>query len=140
MEAEKKTPKLDPKGQYLIQEGSGAVYIWSEALAKRKDMREYNPSGQPIEPAAAEKKVPIELQDKTFLVSPELHAVLAEMGAVMVALQDENARLKAEAADFEAFKVRMDTDKTDLEEQLEAYRAAEIAEAKEIPPDRKKGK
>ncbi len=141
---EKKTPTLDPKGRYLIQD-SGHIYIYSEALAARKDMKPYFPGERSIDPVEVEKKVPIELQGKTFMVAPDLHTVLAEMGGVMVEMQEENARLKAEAADFEAFKVRMDTDKTDLEEQLEAARA-EIAGLKTDPepeqpaPDKKKGK
>ncbi|MDA8126075.1 MAG: Arm DNA-binding domain-containing protein [Deltaproteobacteria bacterium] len=35
--------KLNSNGRYLIQDGSGHIYIWSEALAKRKDMRPYDP-------------------------------------------------------------------------------------------------
>lgn len=45
--------KLNPNGRYLIQEGSGHIYIWSEALAKRKDMRPYDPvTGQALVPGS----------------------------------------------------------------------------------------
>jgi len=115
---------LDPKGKYLIQDGSGTVYVWTEALSKRKDMRPYDPvkKGLTEEPTADEKRVPIELQGKNFMVEAALHAVLTDMGKVLVALQEENRALKENAANFEAFKERLETDNLDLQEQLEKLR------------------
>lgn len=92
---------LDPKQRYLIQDGSGQIYIRTEKLAKRKDMKEYDPvsKGKAFEPneATTKKRVEIELQGKTFLVEQELYDVLTEMGSAMVALQQEIAALKPEA-------------------------------------------
>lgn len=116
---------LDPKAKYLIQEGSGAIYLHTDKLAKRKDMKPYNPEtgGRVIEPNEATKRlVEIELKGKSFLVAPDLHDVLTEMGGVMVALQEENAALKDKTADFDAERERLTTDIQDLMEQLEAVR------------------
>ena len=114
--------ELDPGQKYLKQEETGAIYIWTEALSKRKDMRPYRPGdqlraglGQHIPDAAQEK---IELQGKTFSVSKELYDVLMDMGSVLIALQEENATLKTEREGFEAFKERLTTDNLDLAEQL----------------------
>jgi len=136
---------LDPKGKYLIQDGSGTVYVWTEALAKRKDMRPYDPverKGLAMEPTASEKRVPIELQGKAFMVEAALHAVLTDMGKVLVALQEENRALKEKEAGFEAFKERLETDNLDLQEQLEKANK-ELAQftkvdgPAEAPPEKK---
>jgi len=91
---------LDPRGKYLIQKGSGQIFVWSEALSKRKDMSDYDPvrSGKVIEGLAPPKRttVPIEIQGQTFQVEPALYAVLMEMGNVMVGLQEQNAVLLGE--------------------------------------------
>ena len=136
---------LDPKGKYLIQDGSGTVYVWTEALSKRKDMRPYDPverKGLAMDPTASEKRVPIELQGKAFMVEAALHDVLTEMGSVLVALQGENKDLKEKAAGFEAFKERLETDNLDLQEQLEKATAElkQFTEASEPAPQEKKGK
>ena len=137
---------LDPKGKYLIQDGSGTVYVWTEALAKRKDMRPYDPverKGLAMDPTASEKRVPIELQGKAFMVEAALHAVLTDMGKVLVALQEENRALKENAANFEAFKERLETDNLDLQEQLEKTKE-ELAQFTKVngpeAPTEKKGK
>ena len=136
---------LDPKGKYLIQDGSGTVYVWSEALAARKDMRPYDPvkKGLTEEPTADEKRVPIELQGKAFMVEAALHAVLTDMGKVLVALQEENRALKEKEAGFEAFKERLETDNLDLQEQLEKTKE-ELAQFTKVngpeAPTEKKGK
>lgn len=137
---------LDPKGKYLIQDGSGTVYVWTEALAARKDMRPYDhqtKGSKALEPTATEKRVPIELQGKTFLVEDGLHAVLTDMGKVLVALQEENRALKENAANFEAFKERLETDNLDLQEQLEKTKE-ELAQFTKVngpeAPTEKKGK
>lgn len=116
---------LDPKGKYLIQDGSGTIYIWTEALSNRKDMRPYDheTKGKFLEPTAAEKRVPIELQGKTFMVEAPLHAVLTDMGKVLIGMQEENRALKDAAEKFAAFKERLETDNLDLQEQLEKSRA-----------------
>ena len=136
---------LDPKGKYLIQDGSGHIYVWSEALAARKDMWPYDhqtKGSKALEPTATEKRVPIELQGKTFLVEDGLHAVLTDMGKVLVALQEEARALKEKAAGFEAFKERLETDNLDLQEQLEKATAElkQFTEASEPAPQEKKGR
>ena len=132
---------LDPKGKYLIQDG-GTVYVWTEALAARKDMRPYDPErkGLALEPTANEKRVPIELQGKAFMVAQDLHGVLTEMGGVLVALQAENKALKEEKANFDAFKERLETDNLDLQEQLEKAKAQIEEMTKPGPEPDKKGK
>jgi len=117
-----KKPIYDPDGKYLIQDGSGHIYQWSEKLADRKDMRAYDPTGKkPIEPAPATKGlVEIELQGKSFMVEQALYDLLAEMGEKWTAMQEAVEALTAEKTDFEAFKVRLDTDNADLAEQLKA--------------------
>ena len=74
MKTKSKEVTLNPKQKWLIQDG-GHIYPWTEALAARKDMRPYDPERKGIatEPTATEKRVPIELQGKTFLV--EDHSV-----------------------------------------------------------------
>ena len=138
---------LDPKGKYLIQDGSGTVYVWTEALSKRKDMRPYDPverKGLAMEPTASEKRVPIELQGKAFMVEAALHDVLAEMAGIFTKVQEENKALKEEKAGFEAYKMRLETDNLDLQEQLEKANK-ELAQftkvdgPAEAPPE-KKGK
>jgi hypothetical protein len=117
----------------LIQDGSGSIYIYTDALAKRKDMKLYRPDarlGVEVPEASRVKRIPIELQGNMFLVDPDLHAVLMEMGGVMVALQDENASLKKQAEDFEALKERLTTDIDDLTEQLQV-----ASQAKSMTPD-----
>lgn len=115
---------LDPKGKYLIQDGSGHIYVWSEALAARKDMRPYDPvkKGLTEEPTADEKRVPIELQGRTFMVEQALHDVLSEMAKVFAGMQEENRSLKEKVVYFEGFKERLETDNLDLQEQLEKLR------------------
>jgi len=137
---------LDPKGKYLIQDGSGTIYVWSEALAARKDMRPYDPvaKDRAIEPTANEKRVPIEIQGKAFMVDEALHGVLSEMAKVFTAMQDENKALKEEKQAFEAFKVRLETDNLDLQEQLEKAQE-ELAQFTKVDgpaeaPTEKKGK
>jgi len=117
-----KKPIYDPDGKYLIQDGSGHIYQWSEKLADRKDMRAYDPTGKkPIEPAPVTKGlVEIELQGKSFMVEQALYDLLAEMGEKWTAMQEAVEALTAEKTDFEAFKVRLDTDNADLTEQLKA--------------------
>lgn len=135
---------LDPKGKYLIQEGSGHVYVWSEALAARKDMRPYDPvkKGLTEEPTANEKRVPIVLQGKNFMVEAALHDVLAEMAGIFTKVQEENKALKEEKAGFEAYKMRLETDNLDLQEQLEKANK-ELAQftkvdgPAEAPPEKK---
>ena len=136
---------LDPKGKYLIQDGSGTVYVWTEALAKRKDMRPYDPverKGLAMEPTASEKRVPIELQGKAFMVEAALHDVLAEMAGIFTKVQEENKALKEEKAGFEAYKMRLETDNLDLQEQLEKANK-ELAQftkvdgPAEAPPEKK---
>lgn len=108
--------------KYLIQEGSNHVYVWSERLASRKDMRPYDAEkkGLAVEERVSRKTVPIELQGKTFRVEEDLHDVLTEMGDVMMRMQEENGKLKTETANFEAFRERLTTDNLDLQEQLDA--------------------
>jgi hypothetical protein len=136
---------LDPKGKYLIQDGSGTVYVWTEALSKRKDMRPYDPverKGLAMEPTASEKRVPIELQGKAFMVEAALHDVLAEMAGIFTKVQEENKALKEEKAGFEAYKMRLETDNLDLQEQLEKANK-ELAQftkvdgPAEAPPEKK---
>ncbi len=118
-----KKPKLDPNGKYLIQDGSNHVFPFSEKLAKRKDMRIYDPSGKkpPVEPTQPTKGlVEIELQGKKFLVEKALYDLLEEMGDKWTEMQEAVKTLTAEKTEFEAVKVRMDTDITDLTEQLKA--------------------
>ncbi len=138
--------KLDPNGKYLIQDGSGTIYVWSEKLAARKDMRPYDPvSGtKAIDPVyAAEKRVPIEIQGKNFMVDPDLHAQLVEMSGVFQTIQIENESLKEKVRDFDAFRERLTTDNADLQEQLEAAKARIVeleAAAKPEAEEPKKGK
>ena len=115
---------LDPKGKYLIQDGSGTIYVWSEALAARKDMRPYDPvqKDRAQEPTASEKRVPIEIQGKAFMVEQALHDVLSEMAKVFAGMQEENRSLKEKVVYFEGFKERLETDNLDLQEQLEKLR------------------
>jgi hypothetical protein len=114
----------------------GTVYIWSEALAKRKDMRPYTTAertGIEIPTATNKAKtIPIELQGEPFLVEENLHAVLMSMGGVMVALQEENEALKKSAEDFEALKERLTTDIEDLTQQLAAAKATPKAEQEQV--------
>jgi hypothetical protein len=120
MDKEKRVPKLDPNGKYLIQDG-GHIFPWTEKLAKRKDMRLYNHetgSGAPT-PAEVENRVPIELNGKTFMVAEDLFETLTEMGKVFVGLQEENKALKTAAMEFEAKMERVTTDNLDLQEQIE---------------------
>ncbi len=143
MKTKSKEVTLNPKQKWLIQDG-GHIYPWTEALAARKDMRPYDPERKGIatEPTATEKRVPIELQGKTFLVEDGLHAVLTDMGKVLVALQEEARALKEKAAGFEAFKERLETDNLDLQEQLEKANK-ELAQftkvdgPAEAPPEKK---
>jgi len=143
MKTKSKEVTLNPKQKWLIQDG-GHIYPWTEALAARKDMRPYDPERKGIatEPTATEKRVPIELQGKTFLVEDGLHAVLTDMGKVLVALQEEARALKEKAAGFEAFKERLETDNLDLQEQLEKATAElkQFTEASEPAPQEKKGR
>ena len=128
---------LDPKGKYLIQDGSGTIYVWSEALAARKDMRPYDPvkKGLSMEPTTNEKRVPIELQGRTFMVEQALHDVLSEMAKVFAGMQEENRSLKEKVVYFEGFKERLETDNLDLQEQLEKLRNP-VAET-EAQPEKK---
>ncbi len=89
--------KLDPKQRYLIQDGSGQIFIRTEKLAKRKDMREYDPKAgkQVIVPnESTGNLMEITLKDKSFRVEKALYDVLVEMGEAMNALQEENKALK----------------------------------------------
>ena len=133
---------LDPKGKYLIQDGSGTIYVWSEALAARKDMRPYDPvaKDRAIEPTANEKRVPIEIQGKAFMVDEALHGVLSEMAKVFTAMQEENKALKEKAAYFDGFKERLETDNLDLQEQLDKARAELKQFTEPEAPQEKKGK
>lgn len=121
---EQKQAALDPNGKYLIQEGSGAVFVFSEKLAKRKDMRPFDPeTGKPEATVSAPtvrdvNLVEIELQGKTFKVEQALHDTLTEMADVMTKLQDANKDMAEEKKGFEAFKERLETDNLDLTEQL----------------------
>ena len=128
---------LDPKGRYLIQDG-GTIYVYTDKLAKRKDMRPYDvkAGGPVVEPteSTGEKKVEIELQGKSFMVEQGLYDVLTDMAGVMADLQKENKALKANAADFEATKERLTTDIFDLTEQL-ANAKGEIGALKGLPPE-----
>ena len=111
---------LDPNGKYLIQDG-GHIYPHTDKLAKRKDMRPYNheTGSAALTPTEADKRVPIELQGKTFMIDPDLFETITEMGKVFVALQEENKALKTAAAEFEAKTERLTTDILDLQEQVE---------------------
>jgi hypothetical protein len=127
-----KKPELDPDGKYLIQDGSNHIFVYSDKLAKRKDMRPYDASGKkpaidPVTAGTAAKVVEIELQGKKFLVEQALYDLLSEMGDKWTEMQESVKTLTAEKTDFEALKVRMDTDNTDLTEQL-AKANAKIAE------------
>lgn len=42
---------MQPK--YLIQDGTHVVYVYTETLAKRHDMRGYDPSDKPVVPLSA---------------------------------------------------------------------------------------
>jgi hypothetical protein len=134
---------LDPKGKYLIQDG-GHIYPWTKQLATRKDMRPYDPEnkGLAFEPTADEKRVPIELQGKSFMVEASLHAVLTEMGGVLVKMQAENKALKEKVESFDAFKERLETDNLDLQEQLEKAKSelepfTKVNGPSEAQPDKK---
>ncbi|MEN6464226.1 MAG: hypothetical protein ABFD62_03505 [Syntrophaceae bacterium] len=139
--------KLDPKGKYLIQEVSGAIYPWNEKLAKRKDMKPYfHETGGKVlpgnEPRLAVKRVPIKLQDKEFMVEEDLRNTLAEVVGVVETVVQENAALKEEKAAFEAVKERLNTDIFDLTEQLKEANAkiAELSKPAEAEQPEKKGK
>lgn len=139
--------KLDPKGKYLIQEVSGAIYPWNEKLAKRKDMKPYfHETGGKVlpgnEPRLAVKRVPIMLQDKEFQVEEDLFNTLSEMGAIFTTMQQENKVLKEEKAAFEAVKERLETDIFDLTGQLKEANAkiAELSKPAEAEQSEKKGK
>lgn len=134
---------LDPKAKYLIQDDSGRIFPWTESLAKRKDMRPYDnetKARRALDPTADEKRVPIELQGKTFMVEAALHTVLTDMGKVLVGMQDENRALKESAENFEAFKERLETDNLDLQEQLEKAKTEIEEMTKPVPEPEKKGK
>lgn len=76
---------LDPKGKYLRQEGSGQIYVWSETLAKRADMRPFNPVTMKLETdlKPSKPKEEIELQGKKFVVETELAEMIYSMlGAI----------------------------------------------------------
>jgi len=143
-----KKPKLDPNGKYLIQDGSGHIFVYSDKLALRKDMRSYDPKAGKVavEPAPVTKGlVEIELQGKSFMVEQALYDLLAEMGEKWTEMQETVKTLTAEKTDFEAFKVRLDTDNADLTEQLKAANAkiSELTKTPEAPGDAgdtKKGK
>ena len=116
----------------LIQDKTGTIYVYTDALAKRKDMslvRDGERVGVFDSKASKVRRIPIELQGNTFVVEPELHAVLLEMGEAMVGLQSENETGKKAACDFEALKERLTTDIQDLEEQLAKAKAAPAAHA-----------
>jgi len=54
------------------------------------------------------------------MVEQALYDLLAEMGEKWTAMHEAVEALTAEKTDFEAFKVRLDTDNADLAEQLKA--------------------
>lgn len=116
-----KETNYDPKQQYLIQDGSGAIYIRTERLAKRKDMRPFDPgSGRAAVAQAQANLVALELQGRTFMVESELQTMVQD-------LLDFAAGGKEQLAALEAQNVRLDTDNTDLQEQL-TQAQAQIAE------------
>jgi len=114
---------LDPKKKYLIQDGSNAIFQWTEVLGKRKDMRGYDPRTEmPIARPSGDPTVSIELQGQTFQVNPKLSKIIIEMGDKLVELQGKIKALEAQAENFDAFKERLTTDNADLQEQLDAAR------------------
>jgi hypothetical protein len=142
-----KKPKLDPNGKYLIQDGSNHIFVHSDKLALRKDMRPYDPKAGKVavEPAPVTKGlVEIELQGKSFMVEQALYDLLAEMGEKWTEMQEAVKTLNAEKTDFEAVKERLTTDVADLTEQLKAAqeKIAELSKPVEGPTEepKKKGK
>ncbi len=126
---EKKEPVFDPKGRYLIN-NEGAVYVYSEALAARKDMRPYDPATKTTvveanasTPGPAQELVKIELQGRPFTVDANLAGVLAEMVDKMEELREENTAYGAKMIAWDAHKERLETDIFDLTEQLEKAKA-----------------
>ena len=118
-----KETNYDPKQQYLIQDGSGAIYVRTERLAKRKDMRPFDPeSGRAaiVQAQAQANLVALELQGRTFKVEPALQAMVADLLAFAAGGKEQLAALEAQ-------NVRLDTDNTDLQAQL-TQAQAQIAE------------
>lgn len=116
-------PEYNKNQQYLKQDVSGTVYIRTDALAKRKDMRPFDPfskGGEVDIPRLGTKTVPIELQGKTFDVEPDLFELLTELSGVLVTMQEENTTLTEAKSKWEAREERLTTDIADLEEQLAA--------------------
>jgi len=88
---------LDPKRKYLIQDDSNQIYSWSKVLAKRKDMKSYDPViKEKINDLATPvtSKMPIELQGKTFFVDEELYETLIGLLDYVGLLKAENEDLK----------------------------------------------
>jgi hypothetical protein len=84
---------LDLDKKYLIQEGSNAIYVHTEVLAKRKDMKPYDPVR---EEAVSDLKTPaipkesIEIRGITYQVEQGLHEVLSELVEYIESLKSEN--------------------------------------------------
>lgn len=112
--------KLDPNKKYLIQDETNRIYIYSDALAGRRDMRPYDPeTGEKKFPDTVNPMVAIELQGKVFQVAPDLQILITEMGEKLRETMELNERLQADAQNFDAFKERLTTDNLDLQEQLD---------------------
>jgi hypothetical protein len=91
---------LDPKGKYLRQEETGVIYVWSETLAKRADMREFDPVRMklatdlnPTPKKPLRDDVSIELQGETFLVSPKLKEIIDDLLKFTEELKSKNETL-----------------------------------------------
>jgi len=122
---------LDPKQKYLIQDGSNHIFIWTEALSKRKDMKPYHLDEGRVMPKPIDDSRTIKLGEKQFQVVPDLEATIDNMSKKIDALQAENDKLKKAAEEFDAFRERMLTDNADLQEQLEKAKAGDAPEASE---------
>lgn len=91
---------LDPNGRYL-QHDDGTIYVWNEALAKRKDMREYDPKTKSIvsrnEPNQ-NVNVPLTLQGETFSVLPRLKELVEDLLLFVDEIKAENEPEKEKIA------------------------------------------
>jgi hypothetical protein len=99
---------LDPKKNYLIQEGSGTIYPHTKVLAARKDMRLYDhASGKSVNDTPATPQSEIVLKGNTYAVSKELREVIEEMGEVLETLQSQNRLLQDEVKALREDKVEL---------------------------------
>jgi hypothetical protein len=119
--------KLDPKGKYLIQDEAyhgqkieDRLYVFSLSLAKRKDMKPYDPVNKEtvndLKTPDPTPKESIELQGITFEVEPELHKVLARLIEYIEQLESLNRNYKDALAESDKKAISNVQDNTQPEQ------------------------